>query len=200
MDNFDEFKQLWQKAPSVPAPIDSQQLVRNTASQQRKLERTQLFGAVTLFVTAALLLILGFGIGLQFRSTLTYVAIVLLAVICIGQGLINLSVYSQLRRIDVTTTVTDHLHQWEGYYVFRKRLIRINGPVYYLLLNGAFGLYFIEILGLMPLASRIVVLTLYVLWMLFAYFVLGKRTIRKEDDRLNEIINNLRQQQQQLTN
>jgi amino acid permease len=200
MDNFDEFKQLWRQVPSAPAPIDSQQLVRNTAPQQRKLERTQLFGAVTLFVTAVLLLIIGFGIGLQFRSTLTYVAIVLLAVICVGQGLINLSVYGQLRRIDVTATVTNHLHQWESYYLFRKRLIRINGPVYFLLLNGALGMYFIEILGLMPLTSRIIVLALYIIWMLFSYFVLGKRTIRKEDDRLNEIIDNLRQQQQQLIN
>ena len=200
MDNFDSFKNLWQQPIAASAPIDSQWLKRTTATHQRKLERIQLIGAGTLFLTAVLLLLIGFGIDLQFRSILTYVAIVLLAAICVGQGIINLNVYSRLRHIDVTAAVTNHLQQWEDYYAFRKRLIRINGPVYYLLLNGAFGLYFIEILGMMPITARIIALSVYVAWMLFAYFVLGKRTLLKEEQRLTEIIDSLRQQQQQLTN
>lgn len=200
MDNFDGFKNLWQQPIAAPAPIDSQWLKRTTATHQRKLERIQLIGAGTLFLTAVLLLLIGFGIDLQFRSILTYVAIVLLAAICVGQGIINLNVYSRLRHIDVTAAVTNHLQQWEDYYAFRKRLIRINGPVYYLLLNGAFGLYFIEILGMMPITARIIALSVYAAWMLFAYFVLGKRTLLKEEQRLTEIIDTLRQQQQQLTN
>jgi hypothetical protein len=200
MDNFDSFKNLWQQPIAASAPIDSQWLKRTTATHQRKLERIQLIGAGTLFLTAVLLLLIGFGIDLQFRSILTYVAIVLLAAICVGQGIINLNVYSRLRHIDVTAAVTNHLQQWEDYYAFRKRLIRINGPVYYLLLNGAFGLYFIEILGMMPITARIIALSVYAAWMLFAYFVLGKRTLLKEEQRLTEIIDSLRQQQQQLTN
>jgi hypothetical protein len=58
--------------------------------------------------------------------------------------------------------VNDHLQQRENYYAFRKRLIRINRAVYYLLPDGAFGLCFVEILGLMLIVTRVVTLSVYI--------------------------------------
>ena len=199
MDEFDDLKKLWQQSPVT---VDAQTIRLTNATHQQRLERTQLRGAILLLLTAGLLLYLGFGsilTGLAFRAVTTYIAIALLALFSAGQSLIGLYVYQRLRSIDVSAPVTEHLRQWEAYYAFRKRLIRINLPLYYLLLNGAFALYFIEILGLMPMTERVIALTLYGTWMLFAWFVLGKRNLRREEDRLTSIMNNLRQQQAKLS-
>ena len=201
MDNFDHLKQLWQQQPvsARSTNVTVAELKKNNADNQRKLERPQLISAILLLLTAIIIIWMGFFSSIQFQSTLTYIAVVLLALIPAIQGFINLSVYSRLRRIDVTAPVAEHLAQWQQYYDFRKKLIRVNIPLYYVLLNVAFSLYFIEILGHFSLLGRITALSLYTAWVLFAYFVLGKRTLRKEDERLEMIIGNLRTIQQQLT-
>lgn len=198
MDEFEDLKKLWQQSPVPVAPVDTQALRRANATHQQKLERTQLRGSILLLLTAVYLIYLGFFSRISFQAMTTYVAIVFISLCCIGQAGIGLYLYYRLRSIDVSAPVTAHLHEWERYYAFRKRLIRVNMPVYYLLLNGAFALYFIEIMGLMPVVARIVALTLYIGWMLFAWFVLGKRSLRREEERLNGIMANLRTQQAQL--
>lgn len=198
MDEFDDLRNLWQQAAPPVASVDTAKMRRANATAQQQLERTQRRGAITLLLTAVYLVYLGFFSGIPFRAVTTYVAIVLIILCCVGQAGIHLYLFRRLRSIDVAAPVTRHLHQWETYYAFRKRLIRINLPVYYLLLNGAFGLYFIEMLGLLSAPVRLVALVLYIGWMLFAWFVLGKRSLRREDERLSGIITNLRRQQTQL--
>jgi hypothetical protein len=198
MNEFDDLKNLWQQSIPPVGPVDTQVLRRANATAQQQLERTQLRGAILLLLTAVYLIYLGFFSRIPFQAVTTYAAIVLIIVCCIGQAGINLYLLRRLRSINVSAPVAEHLHQWETYYAFRKRLIRINLPVYYLLLNGAFALYFIEILGLLPMITRLVVLAAYIAWMLFVWFVLGKRSLRREETRLNGLISNLRGQQAQL--
>ncbi len=198
MTEFDDLKNSWQRATPLVAPVDMKQLRRDNATVQQQLERKQLYGAASLLLTALYLLYIGFLSGIPFQALTTYAAIVLIILCCIGQAGIHLYLYQRLRSIDIAAPVTEHLQQWETYYSFRKRLIRINLPVYYVLLNGAFGLYFIEMLGLLPTMTRVLVLVLYMAWMLFAWFVLGKRSLRREDARLTGIMNRLREQQTQL--
>ncbi|GAB4015343.1 hypothetical protein [Spirosoma koreense] len=199
MDNFEQLKHVWQQQSVLKPAPDLAELRKTAAANRRKLERPQLLSAIALLVTSIVVLWIGFFSGITFRSTLTYVAVILIALIPALQALINFNLYQRLRRIDVTAPITQHLEQWEQYYALRKYLIRVNIPLYYVLLNGAFGLYFIEILGYFSLTGRIVSLSIYLAWMLFAYFVLGKRTVRKETNRLETLIDSLRVIQQQLT-
>ena len=198
MDNFEHLKQVWQQQAVPTGSFNITELKKHNADNQRKLERTQLISAIALLLTPAAIIWMGFFSSIRFQSSLTYVAVVLIALISVVQGIINLSLYARLRRIDITVPVSRHLEQWQRYYTFQKQLVRINLPLYYLLLNGAFGLYFIEILGIMPTTGRLVALSIYVAWMLYAYFVLGKRTLRKEQERLETIIHNFQTILQQL--
>ena len=188
MNEFDELKNRWQQSTPPASPVDTQSIQRANVPYQQALERTQLRGAILLLLTAAYLVYFGFFSRMIFHATTTYVAIVLMVLCCVGQGLVGLYRYHLLRSIDVSAPVTEHLHQWELYYTFRQRLLRINLPLYYLFLNGAFALYFIEVLGPMSLNTRIVSLTLYIAWVFFAWFVLGKRSLRREQDRLDTIM------------
>jgi hypothetical protein len=198
MDNFEHLKQVWQQQVVPTETINTAELKKHNVDNQRKLERTQLLSGIALLLTPIGIIWMGFFSSIHFQSALTYVAVVLISLLSATQGIISLSLYVRLRRIDITLSIAQHLDQWERYYAFRKQLVRVNLPLYYLLMNGAFGLYFIEILGLMPLLWRLIALGVYLAWMLYAYFVLGKRTLRKEQERLETIINNLRAIQQQL--
>ena len=200
MNDFEQLKSLWQQQELTVGAPDPVQLKKNNEDHQRKLERVQLVSAILLLMTTVFILWIGFFSGITFHSTRTYVAVVLIALIPAVQGIINLTVYARLKRVQLAASTTQHLQQWQDYYAFRKRLIRLNLPIYYLLLNGAFALYFIEILGHFSLTGRIIALSLYTAWMLFAYFVLGKRSLRKEYGRLDAIISNLQALQQQLDN
>ena len=73
-------------------------------------------------------------------------------------------------------------------------------PLYYTLLNIAMGIYMLEIFTGRPLLNVVIIIAVYVAWMLFAYFYLGKRNMRKEDDRLNSIIGELELIESQLKN
>ncbi|GAB3891126.1 hypothetical protein [Spirosoma agri] len=198
MDDFENLKRVWQQQTIRPADFTSAELKKTNDGHQRKLERTQLMSAIALLLTPVGIIWIGFFSGITFQSSLTYGAVILIALIPAVQGIINLSTYNWLRRIDITAPIAEHLSQWQRYYAFRKRMIRFNGPIYFLLLNGAFALYFIEILGYFSWLGRVVVLIPYVAWMLYAYFVLGKRNLQKETERLEAIIGNLQTLQRQL--
>ncbi|MFD2932440.1 hypothetical protein [Spirosoma flavum] len=198
MDDFEQLKHVWQQQ-SAPASIpDIGDLKKRNKNTQLKLERLQLLSAAALLLTSIFIVWMGFFSSVQFQSTLTYVAVVLLALIPAVQAAININVYVRLRRIDLAASVAQHLEQWEQYYAFRKQSIKVNLPIYYILLNGAFGLYFIEILGHFSMLGRVLALIPYFAWMLYAYFVLGRKSLQKENGRLESIINNLQTIQQQL--
>jgi hypothetical protein len=62
------------------------------------------------------------------------------------------------------------------------------------------GVYLIEVFTGRPLVNVSIFIAVYIAWMLFAYFYLGKKNIRKEDLRLNSIVEELKGIEGQLTN
>jgi len=60
------------------------------------------------------------------------------------------------------------------------------------------GLYFIEVLGYFSTGIMILSIVIYLAWMVFAYFVLGKRALRREYQRIENIVENLRRLQGQF--
>jgi uncharacterized membrane protein YciS (DUF1049 family) len=100
--------------------------------------------------------------------------------------------YLKLKRIDESVPPSMHLLQWEAYYDFRQKLIKYNMPVYFITLNLAMGVYLYEVFRGRPIVNVSIFLALYIGWMLFAIFYLGKRTQRKEESRLKSIINELK--------
>ena len=104
----------------------------------------------------------------------------------------------KIKRIDDTVEPVAHLQQWEAYYDLRKKQNRWNMPVYYLLLNIAMAIYMVEIFTDRPVVNVLLFIGVYVACMLFAYFYLSRKNIKKEDKRLQTIINELKLIQGQL--
>lgn len=163
-----------------------------------KLQKQQLGGAIMLVLTAILIAAMAIFGGFNFTHWYTYGGMVLICVVCLAQAALMYSLYKKISNINETAAPAAHLQQWETYYDLRKKQNKWNMPLYYILLNIAMGIYLVEIFTGRPLVNVSIFIAVYIAWMLFAYFYLGKRNMRKEDERLNSIVNDLKGIEKQL--
>jgi len=194
MQDFDSLKNMWQQssAESADGPPSTINTTNHTPGLKMKLQREQLIGAIMLVITAILISLMALYGNFNFVHWYTYGAMVLVCIICLVQTAILLATYKRIKRIDETALPALHLQQWEEYYAFRKQQIRWNMPVYYVLLNIAMGIYFIEVLGGRPIGNVMILLVIYFGWMLFSWFYLGKRKMKQENARLQKIMDELK--------
>ncbi|MBX0334459.1 hypothetical protein K3G39_14550 [Pontibacter sp. HSC-14F20] len=198
MQEFEELKHIWQQSTSASQPGSLPNVSKASALTKTKLQRTQRNGAICLVLTALFIAGLGFWGGFNFKYWYTYAAMALVCVICLAQAGLMFYIYHSIKQIDETAPTTEHLLQWEAYYTSRQRLIRWNGPLYFLLLSLAMGLYLWEVLARASGQFQLVSLSIYLGWMVIAYFYLGKKVLKKEEQRIMDIIEHLKQLEMQL--
>jgi len=193
MQDFDALKNMWQQ-PSKSGEVTQDMIngLTNTKTTKMKLQKLQLYGAIVLTLTAILIVCLAIFGNLNFKYWYTYGGMVLICIVCLVQAGFMYATYKKIQRIDDTVVPAAHLHQWEAYYDLRKKQNRWNMPVYYVLLNIAMAIYMIEIFTGRPVVNVLIFIAVYLTWMLFAYFYLGKRNLKKEDTRLQKIIEDLK--------
>ena len=193
MQDFDSLKNMWQQpVKSGDVSQDIINSITNTKTTKMKLQKPQLHGAIALTLTAIFIACLAIFGGLNFKHWYTYGGMVLICIVCLVQASFMYATYKKIKSIDDTVEPAAHLHQWEAYYDLRKRQNRWNMPVYYVLLNVAMAMYMIEIFTGRPIVNVLIFIAIYMAWMLFAYFYLGRRNLRREDNRLQTIINDLK--------
>ncbi len=200
MQDFDSLKDIWQKPTSAAQSATITTIGKTSKTLKMKLQKQQLVGAIMLVFTAILIACMGFFGGFNFIHWYTYGGMALICIICLAQAAFMYHLYKKISSINETAAPAAHLQQWEAYYDLRKKQNKWNMPLYYLLLNFAMGVYLIEIFTGRPVLYVSLFLAVYIAWMLFAYFYLGKRTMRKEESKLTGIISNLRGIESQLVN
>ncbi len=198
MQDFDSLKNMWQQSSAQDTPMQTLPISKTSASAKMTMQKQQLGGSILLLFTA--LLVGGMAIFGEFNFTrcYSYGGMALICLVCICQAGFMFSIYKKLKNIDDTVTPALHLQQWENYYAMRKQQNKWNMPLYYLLLNLAMGMYVLEIFTGRPVINVIIFIGVYAAWMLFAYFYLGKRNLKKESTKLDRILNELRTIERQL--
>ncbi len=199
MKDFDALKDLWQQSkPAEQKTVDLSAIARQAKDTKEKLMRPLFIGSITLFMTPFFVIWVVYFSGIQLNWLTTHISIALMCLLVWLQSVLTFFTWNKLRLIDDTTAPALHLQQWEGYYAFRKKQLKWNMPVYFTLLTAAMGLYFVELLQGRPLGYTILLLTGFTAWMLYSYFVLGKRIIEKEEKKLKAIIDELGNIEKQL--
>ena len=199
MQDFNALKNVWQQsAGSDEAKPDLTTIITNTTTSKMKLQKTQLHGAILLSLTAVFIISLAVFGNLHFTHWYTYGGMALIAIICLIQAAFMYITFRKIKSIDDTVEPTTHLRQWEAYYDLRKKQNKWNMPVYYVALNIAMAIYMVEIFTGRPVVNVMIFISVYAAWMLFAYFYLGKKNIKREDNRLQKIINELKSIEGQL--
>ena len=200
MKDFDSLKTLWEQAGDDLPPRENKHVQWSNQSRNYKLnlQNHQLRGALMLILTGLLIIAMALFADFNFKSIITYTGMYLIAGICFVQAILLLFTWQKIKKIDETQPPRQHLQQWEAYYNFRQKQIKWNMPLYFIFLNLAMGIYLIEIFQGRPLTNVLIFTGIYLGWMLFAYFYLGKRVIRKEEFKLKTIMDNLKQLEAQL--
>jgi hypothetical protein len=199
MQDFDSLKNVWQQsAGNVEPKPDITTTITNTTTSKMKLQKPQLHGAIFLTLTAVFIACLAIFGNLHFTHWYTYGGMALICLVCLVQAAFMYLTYKKIKSIDDTVEPAAHLRQWEAYYDLRKKQNRWNMPVYYVALNIAMAIYLVEIFTGRPLINVLIFIAVYAAWMLFAYFYLGRKNIKREDNRLQKIINELKTIEGQL--
>lgn len=199
MQDFNSLKNIWQK----PAGVDEARqevpiTITNTTTSKMKLQKPPLHGAIFLTLTAVFITCLAIFGNFHFIHWYTYGGMVLICIVCLMQAAFMYVTYKKIKSIDDTVEPASHLRQWEAYYNLRKKQNKWNMPVYYVLLNIAMAIYLVEIFTGRPVVNVLIFIAVYAAWMLFAYFYLGRKNIKRENSRLQKIINELKTIEGQL--
>ncbi|MBL7770354.1 MAG: hypothetical protein JNK20_15340 [Flavipsychrobacter sp.] len=200
MQDFDALKKIWQEEPGKARQISTPAELSSTSQRNRKwLKNIQLIGAIGQIFTGAFITWMIFYGNFGFKFWYTYLSMGLVVLLSLMQAAFMFYSYGKVNAIDESLSPAEHLRQWEEYYAIRKKQLNFQGPIFSILLSIALGIYYIEILSGRPFWPSLIIIILTIAWILFAYFYLGRKSIKKETGRLQSIIDELKQVEKQFS-
>ncbi len=199
MADFEKLQSLWNKQePAVVIPaIES--LAEENKTAKDKLMQSVFFRGTVLAIAGIVVLYFLFSNGFGITSTLSFISVVGLGALCLLQGIVELYAGRKLLKIEPLQEPTAHIHAWGNYFELRRRMLAVSGPVYFVLFNVFMVLFFLEALQTYTFAQRVSIFIGYGVWVIFGWFVVRKRTTKKEEQRVIATIENLKRIQGALS-
>ncbi|MBU8882634.1 hypothetical protein KSK37_05995 [Kaistella sp. DKR-2] len=196
MEEFKELENLWKQSETeVPAKNTDISKIKNN---RMKLKNTYTKGAIILIVTGIGILILMTTFDAKIKTAPIISSMIIISITCFLQAGLMLFTAQKISKIDETQTPGMHLKQWQNFRLFQKKQRHWNMPVYYVLLSIALAVYMYELLKTVDLWKMILAFMVTYSWMLFAYFYLGKKEVKKQDAKLDGIIAELKSLENQF--
>ncbi len=163
-----------------------------------KLRKTQIRAAATLIFTGLLVIGLMATFNPKLQTAPIMSAMILISTVCFLQAALMLYTAKKIDRIDEAQPPAIHLQQWLDFREFQKKQRHWNMPVYYVLLGSALAVYLYELLKTKDLWILLLAFGITYGWLLFAYFYLGKREMKKQDAKTAGIISELKNLENQF--
>jgi uncharacterized membrane protein YbjE (DUF340 family) len=196
MEEFKELENLWQQSETkIPTKKTNISKIKNN---RMKLKNTYTKGAILLLLTGIFILGLMIFLDSNLKTIPVISSMMIISITCFLQAALMLFTANEITKIDETQTPSFHLKQWQNFREFQKKQRHWNMPVYYTLLSIALGVYMYELLKNADLWKMILTFVITYSWMLFAYFYLGKKEIKKQDAKLDGIISELKSLENQF--
>ncbi len=187
MKDFNDLIEVWKRPGSLPLP-GAELIMAKAKVEGKNLQKKLLIERLCLLLSVASMAAV--AVWIDFRFISSYIAIFMM-----GSCVIIFMYYRYkqslfLRKMDYGRRPKIMISDFEKYYARQKFLNTAGIRRYFIGLNLAFALYFYEVIYLsgMPMLWQIITLVIYIFWMLFAYFHLGPRQVKKENDRIEKII------------
>lgn len=190
MKDFNDIQNLWKQQETKPLP-DVTQIIANAKKDKQIFTNKIILQTIILALTLPCLLWIGSII--DFKKTSSYIGLTLMFCCVFVFSAIRLYQIIRLKKMDVTEEPQVNLQKLEQYYSFQKLVSTKITAAYFIVMNIAFGLYFIEVMTPMSTLLKTIVLIVYVAWMLFAFFYLGKKQKAKEYARIQRLIDTIKE-------
>lgn len=186
MEEFKDLENLWKQSETEVPPKKPD--ISKIKNNRMKLKNTYTKGAVLLILTGILILVLMTTFDAKIRTLPIISSMVIISLICFLQAGLMLFTANKISKIEETQTPGLHLQQWQQFRLFQKKQRHWNMPVYYTLLSIALAVYLYGLLKNADAWKMILTFAVTYAWILFAYFYLGKKEVKKQDAKLDSII------------
>ena len=123
---------------------------------------------------------------------------IIISLVCFLQAALMLYNARKISQIEETKTPSIHLQQWLNFREFQKKQRHWNMPVYYILLSVTLAVYLFELLKEAEMWKMILTFGVTYSWMLIAYFYFGRREVKKQDAKMDNIIAELKELETQF--
>jgi hypothetical protein len=185
MNNNIDFKELWVKQNIRPQ--DPDELFSKLKHYKKKGLRKLIIANVLLIATSVFIVFIWYQYQPQLITTKTGIILIILAMV------IYLSVYNQL------TPSFNKLKNEQSNNEYLQHLITIKNKqlflqtkmlnVYFMMISFGVFLYMYEYTSIMPVFYAVLAYTITLAWIGFNWFYIRPRTIKKQQSKLEEIIN-----------
>ena len=189
MKDFNDLQNLWNQQISAPLP-DVNAILADAKKVQKALNKKITTQIIILVAVVVFILILMNVI--PFKEATTFIGIGLMATTILLFSAIRFYQVIQLKKIDLTQNPRKLLGNLEQYYKFQNTVNTKYTLAYFILMNIAFALYFIEVLQPVAVLYKIIIIAVYLAWMLFAFLYLGKKHKHKEQAKTQSIIDSIK--------
>jgi len=193
MKDFNDIQNLWKQQETQPLPDVTQIIAKAKKDKQAYTNKIILQTGI---LTLTLPFLFWIGSSIDFKKTTTYIGLALMFCCIFIFSALRLYQIIRLKKMDVTAAPKIMLQQLESFYGFQKFVSTKATTAYFILMNIAFGLYFIEVMAPMSALLKTIVLVAYLAWMLFAFFYLGKKQKAKEEARIQNLIDAVKEMEQ----
>ncbi|MBC7743668.1 MAG: hypothetical protein H7096_01040 [Flavobacterium sp.] len=195
MKDFEALKDIWHNQITLPKVSEEDVLIklRKTKNGFANKLMMELMG---IFLAIAVLMYV--WISSPFKMWTTHLAMLIIIGCCFYYLYVQLKDYFRIKDDTLLNKPKDYIDYLKKYKSDRYKFNTRKYNIYTLFLSLGFLLYFVEIAFLVPVWVAAIGLIFTLSWILFCFFFLMKRYIRKEESRLEDMIANLERLEKQF--
>jgi Ca2+/Na+ antiporter len=196
MKDFEALKDIWHNQIALPK-VSHEDVLRKVRKTKNGFANKLLIELVGMCLAISMLLYV--WISSPFKMWTTHLAMVIMISCCLYYLYIQVRDYIRIKDESLLLNKPEeYIDYLKSYRSDRYILNTRKYKVYTWFLSFGFLFYFIEIAFLASPWVTVIGAVFTMGWILFCYFVLMKRYIRKEELRLEDMIQNLERLQQQF--
>ena len=188
MKDFEALKSIWQDQVALPK-VSHEDVLKKVRKTRNGLASRLLMEMIGMGIAAAGLIYV--WIESPFKMWTTHLAMIIFIACCIYYIIALIGNYRRINHNNLLDNPEDYIKYLTKYkhdrYIFNTR----KYSIYSIFFTAGFILYFIEIAFITSFWVTVIGIILTFLWIGFCYFVLMRIYIKREEAKLEEMIQNL---------
>ena len=196
MKDFEALKDIWHNQVALPK-VSHEDVLRKVRKTKTGFANKLLIELVGMCIAIGMLTYV--WISSPFKMWTTHLAMAIMICCCLYYLYVQIRDYNRIKDDSLLLNKPEeYIDYLKSYRNHRYVLNTSKYKVYTWFLSLGFLFYFIEIAFLASLWVTLAGIAFTAGWILFCYFILMKRYIRKEEAKLEDMIQNLERLQQQF--
>ncbi|MEJ6981492.1 hypothetical protein WG906_13585 [Pedobacter sp. P351] len=196
MKDFDALKDIWHGQIIVPR-LSYEDILKGIRKSKNSFSNKLLFEIIG--ILAAIVLFSLIWVSIQSIMWTTHLSLLIFLLCCLYYLFVQIKDYRSISNSEhLLKHPEEYITYLKQYGLKRYRFNTLKYTFYSVFIGIAFGLYFIEIYFSSPFWQTLIGVMATVVWFVICWFLM-RTYIRKEQEKLNEMVENLERLEKQFT-